>query len=180
MSLHDERTLEKLQRYIANVGISGASLRNQGAPGVILAARTFLATVDLTRLRDMAHPEQYSAWLDRTTRRLMKALPEPAEKWGVARKAINIFTTQAFLNGRLSSTFRLARLGHVMETPLDGVAAKGLRKQGGSHLPRWRGVRQLTPDVSRQYQEFASEVARNKDLPRACLDIVLWRPEERQ
>jgi hypothetical protein len=180
-SLYYGDNLRALQRYVANVGISGSSLRNQGAPGVIAAARAFLAEVELTALRDIELPD-YQAWLEQETSALLLRLPESAKKWGAARKAINIFTTQAFLNCGLATAFGLARLGDVMETPLDSVAAQKLQKlrqmAGTSRLPSWPGVGRLMPDVSRDYQNFALEVAREKGLPRACLDIILWRPLE--
>jgi hypothetical protein len=88
VSLDDRRNVRSLQRYISNVGISGASLRNQGAPGVIVAARKFVAALDLTVLRDIAVAD-YPAWLERKTRSLARRLPAPAKKWGVARKAIS-------------------------------------------------------------------------------------------
>ena len=45
--------LKALQRYVANIGISGSSLRNQGAPGVVGIARDFLAELDLAQLKDL-------------------------------------------------------------------------------------------------------------------------------
>ena len=177
-TLYDGDNLRALQRYIANVGISGSSLRNQGAPGVIATARAFLAEIELTPLRHIAFRD-YQAWLDQSTSALLQHLPKSARKWGAARKAVNIFTTQAFLNGALAMGFGLARLGDVMETPLDGIAAQKLQElrqtAGRSRLPSWPGVGGLTPDISQEYQDFALEVAREHRLPRACLDILLWR-----
>jgi hypothetical protein len=83
------------------------------------------------------------------------------------------------LNGALAGAFGLDRLGYVMETPLDGISAQKLQElrqnAGRSRLPSWKGVGGLTPGVSKEYQDFALEVARENRLPRACLDIILWR-----
>jgi hypothetical protein len=169
-----------VQRYVANVGISGSSLRNQGAKGVVEAARRFLAGLDLNRLREM-EPAKYSDWLEKVTCELRDSLPKAARSWGAARKAVNIFMCHAFLNRELSATYDLIRFGEVMETPLDGGAAEELRKEelrqraGEGSLPPWPGVGDLESDVSRKYQDFASVFAKQKGVPRACLDLVLWR-----
>jgi hypothetical protein len=168
--------LKPLQRFVANVGITASSLRNQGAEGVVAVARNFLAELDLGRLATIELTE-YPAWLEQNTTALMVVLPEGARRWGAARKAMNIMTTQSFLNGRLAASYRLDRLGDVMETPLDGIAAAELRKmEGGKWLPNWKGVGALTPEVSARYQGFALDVAQAKGIPRAFLDVFLWRP----
>lgn len=167
--------LRKMQHYISNIGIAGSSLRNQGACGVVNAARKFLAEIDLSCLSNL-DPFGFPSWLDDTTEKLLREFPEKAQKWGAARKAINIFTTQAFLNGELSAAFSLSRLGDLMETPLDSVAAKKLRTlPGGDKLPLWQGVGRLTPEINRRYQEFALEVAQAEGIPRGCLDLILWQ-----
>jgi len=168
--------LKRVQRYVANIGISGSSLRNQGAKGVVGSARHFLASLDLNSLREM-EPAEYSEWLESVTCSLRDFLPEGARRWGAARKAVNVFMCHAFLNKDLSATYGLTRFGEVMETPLDSVAAKELRKQASrARLPQWPGVGRLDPDVSRKYQDVASEIAKQHGIPRACLDVVLWRP----
>lgn len=165
-----------LQRYIANVGISGSSLRNQGTPGVVDAARRFLARLDLTPLKTLA-PADYSGWLDETTNLLLRHLPEQARRWGAARKAINIFMAHAALNRDLASEFGLTKFEDEMETPLDGVAACELRRRAGDGmLPRWKGVGRLTPEVSRLFQEYATRLSGEEQVPRAYLDVILWRP----
>jgi hypothetical protein len=174
--MQSTKFLKSVQRYIANVGISGSSLRNQGSKGVVAAAREFLAGLDLSQLSTLS-PSDFPAWLDRTTDALLRELPKEAKKWGAARKAVNIFTTQAFLNGELNVAFGLARFADVMETPLDSVAAVGLcRMPDGERLPRWKTVGGLTKEVNRAYQELALKVGRSRSVPRACLDVILWRP----
>jgi hypothetical protein len=176
MNIPKPEFLKLLQRYVVNVGISASSLRNQGAPRVVSAARRFLAQLDLTPLKTL-NPSRYTLWLDQTTSALLRQFPDVAQKWGAARKALNILTTQSFLNRDLAVAFDLIRLGDSMETPLDSIVAKGLRQMpGGEKLPRWPGVGDLTQEVSNAYQAFALVVARSNGIPRSCLDILLWRP----
>ena len=160
---------------MANVAIGASSLRNQGAPGVIDAARTFLAGLTLRHLKGI-EPCRYATWLDTTTRRLQASFPAGAkEKWGAARKAINIFMCHSQMNRELSIEYGLVQLAEVMETPLDKLSATTLCEWAGDrNLPRWPGVGRLTPEVSRAYQDFASEIAKQKGIPRACLDVLLW------
>src|SRR4051812_18077097 len=122
--------LKRLQRFVVNIAVSASSLRNQGAEGVVHAARCFLIDLDLLPLKTIELSD-YPKWLDDNTNELVQHLPEGARNWGAARKVINILTTQSFLNGRLATAYCLDRLGNVMETPLDNMAAAKLRK--------WRG-----------------------------------------
>lgn len=163
--------LQHLQRYVANIAIGGSTLRNQGAPGVIETARRFLGDLDLQGIP----ADRYPQWLDAITCKLQAAFPKGARKWGAARKAINVFLCHAFMNRELSNEYDLVRLGEVLETPLDSLAAKKLCDCAGSRkLPRWLGVGRLTEEVSRAYQDFALEKARQEGIPRACMDVLLW------
>lgn len=173
--------LKHMQRYVANVAISSSTLRNQGAAGVTDAARKYLASLDLRVLKKTDH-SKYPDRLDEWTNELMQKLPRAARNWGTARKAINVFMAQAFLNKYLANKYGLARFGNVLETPLDSQAASELRKRARLaevELPRWPGIRWLEPETSECYQEFAGQVAKKVKIPRACLDTILWRVGER-
>jgi len=89
--MQKSKFLKSMQRYVANVAISGSTLRNQGAKRVVTKARDFLAKLKLSPLSTLS-PSDYPAWLDRNTVALRRHLPTNARKWGAARKAINIFT----------------------------------------------------------------------------------------
>lgn len=172
--------LKLIQRYVADVGITGSALRNQGAPGVVDAARRFLVDLDLSPLVGF-NPPDYRAWLDSTTQDLLRALPHGAQNWGAARKALNIFMAHAFLNRELCPAYGLLALADVLETPLNDQAAKALRKLAGEgKLPKWPSIRNLTPEISDQYQAFAAEEAKRRGIPRACMDTILWRPEHQE
>jgi hypothetical protein len=173
--MEQTRFIRLMQRYVVNIAITGPTLRYPGAEQVVEVARKFLSRLDLGVLRKTL-PEGYAKQLDRWTETLKKALPQRAQNWGAARKAINVFMVQAFLNKHLVQEYGLHRFGQVLETPLDGQAGRRLRKLAGrGRLPPWDSLQRLTPAFSQRYQEFASELAAQHDVPRACLDMMLWR-----
>jgi hypothetical protein len=170
--------LKLMQRYVANIAISGSTLRNQGAKGVIEATRDFLAKLDLSKLQTI-QPSTYPGILNEWTDSLKEALPPNANHWGTARKAINVFMVQVFLNRYLAEEYGLNKFDDVLETSLDSQAAHILRKRTGrGKLPRWNGIKRLRPEESARYQEFAAKRAKEEEIPRACLDIQLWRAEK--
>jgi hypothetical protein len=174
-TMEKKQFIELMQRYVANIAIAGSTLRNQGAEQVVERAREFLSHLDLSILHDTT-PDGYAKQLDRWTEMLKNALPRGAQNWGTARKAVNVFMVQAFLNKHLAQEYGLHRLGQVMETPLDSQATQRLRTLAGrSELPCWESIERLTPAVSQRYQAFASQLAIECDIPRACLDMMLWR-----
>jgi hypothetical protein len=173
--MEQETFIRLMQRYVVNIAITGPTLRNQGAEQVVEVAREFLSRLNLSALHDNV-PEGYAKQLDRWTDALKKKLPRGAQNWGAARKAINVFMVQAFLNKHLAQEYGLHKFGQVLETPLDGQAARKLRRLAGrGRLPQWDSIKRLTPAFSRRYQEFASELAAQHHIPRACLDMMLWR-----
>lgn len=176
--MDEEEFLTLMQRYVANIAISGSTLRNQGAAGVVEAARQFLAELPLNTFLDI-QPVDYPGILNQWTEELRTQLPLGAQKWGTARKALNVFLVQVFLNKYLEEHYGLNEFGEVLETPLDSKATGRLRNMAGRGvLPRWNGIINLTAEVSQHYQDFATEYAGKVGLPRACLDILLWRAEE--
>ena len=70
----DEEQLMLLQKYIANMAISGSTLRNQGAAGVAEAARQFLAELPLNKFLDI-QPTDYPGILKQWTEELRTQLP---------------------------------------------------------------------------------------------------------
>lgn len=170
--------LDLMQRYVVNISISGSTLRNQGGAKVSESSRVFLATLDLNVFRSI-DTVQYVEQLERWSRELMSKLPQGANKWGTARKALNVFFVQVFMNKYLSNEYGLSKFGNVLETPLDSQATRKLRKIAGrGKLPRWNGIKRLRPEESARYQELAAKLAEEEEIPRACLDIQLWRAEK--
>jgi hypothetical protein len=147
--------LNKVQNYVAKVAITASSLRNQGAQGVVKKAREYLGKLNLNELKYLP-PTQYPRWIEEKTQELLKQFPNPARKWGVARKALNVFLCHAYLNRYLCDEYLLKRLGDVMETPLDSIAAKRLLEETeGQGLPNWKTIRELKPMDSNEYQKVA-------------------------
>lgn len=174
----DEEKLKLMQRYVANIAISGSTLRNQGAEHVAKNARAFLAELDLSVLSRI-EPSEYAEQLDNWTQQLRMQLPEGTRNWGTARKALNVFLVQAFMNRYLAEEYDLCRFGDVLETPLDSQAASKLRKLAGrGQLRKWDSIKRLKSKDSLRYQEFASVYAKKQGIPRACIDIMLWRVEK--
>lgn len=176
--MQKQEFLELMQRYEANISISGSTLRKQGAKGVVEAAINFLAELDLSELKKIK-PADYPRILEKWTDDLRRKLPEGAKGCGTARKAINVFMIQVFLNKYLAEEYGMEKLKDVLETPLDLDAANGLKEiAGDEQLPKWDSIKGLTNKPSKEYQECASQVAQQKGLSRACLDIILWRPKK--
>lgn len=170
--------LRFMQRYQANIAIGGSTLRNQGGEGVVEAARSFLATLDLSKLKTI-QPAAYPDILNEWTCALKEQLPDGAKNWGTARKAINVFMVQVFLNKYLAEEYDMEKLKDVLETPLDSDAAEGLQTSNPeARLPKWNSIKWLKEEDCKKYQECASQLAQQKGLSRVCLDIILWRPQE--
>jgi hypothetical protein len=189
-----------IQHYVANVVIGPTTLRNQPSDKVAEKARDFLTTrIDLNELKNKQITD-YRNWLDKKTKELMNWFPDGAkDDWGAARKAINLFMIGAYFNRILFEKYKLDRFKNVLETPLDGRAAKRLREYGKKKGVAWMcklcsedarksckkqrlrcgdsafpGIVNLKEYQSRGYQEVATEFAREVGLPLAEIDIVLW------
>jgi len=86
--------------------------------------------------------------LDQETLTFKRRLPAGARHWGTARKALDVFLRDAAYNHYLREYFGLGPVEAWLEIPLDQDTAAGLRRDApGSGLPRWPGVRHLTPEV---------------------------------
>src|SRR4051794_30529212 len=101
------RLIQAVQRRVAEVAIGASTVRGQGAKGVAAAARQVLAGVPL-RAFAAADPAAFRSVLDDATIRLMRALPEAARSWGLARKCLNVFLRDALYNVYLAAEFGLA------------------------------------------------------------------------
>jgi hypothetical protein len=166
--------LARLHANVATLAIGASTLRNQGAPGVVAAARKYLMSVALDDVV-VDEPSAFAAKLDDVTERLRIALPRPARHWGAARKAINLFLRDALYNTYLSERFGLASIRTWMEVPLDSLVAAGLRDTlPDTALPMWRGLKRLTPEESSVYQQAALQIAAHYAVARVDLDLWFW------
>ena len=178
----DNNTLllnQEQQAYLATVAITSSVLRNQGAPGVIQAAQGFLSTLDLSRFT-ATNEADYLAILDTVTVELQHRLPIGAQRWGAARKALNLFLRDACYHRFLAPQYALEGLEPYMEIPLDSVVAEALMahaKAKGRTLPTWQSIKELTAEVSRAFQAEARSWANATGVTLPHLDMRIWTTE---
>lgn len=165
--------LDAIQRMLARGAVGPSTVRGQGPPGVAAAVRSFLAVLRLEPF-GTSDARKFAAELDRQTSRLMEALPDGAQTWGLARKCLNIFLREALYNVYLREEYGLERAEALCEIPLDSLVAEGLRSRRPRTLPTWPGVRHLDPETSSAYQAAASCIAAEEGIVRVHLDAVFW------
>jgi hypothetical protein len=165
-----------IQKRVANISIGQSTLRNQGPQGTITIARRFLSKLDLRQFKNLSE-NQFERRINTFTSKLMKQFPKASRKnWGAARKAINVFLEQAFYDRFLTKAYKLDKLENVLELPLDRDVTRGLREHAEQgNLPRWKGIKNLTPEDSQEFQEFAKRLAKKKGISRIYLDLAFWR-----
>ncbi|MDO8740405.1 MAG: hypothetical protein Q7J54_02390 [Candidatus Woesearchaeota archaeon] len=165
--------IKRLQKYIAELAVTGSSLRNQGAKNMIETAREYLKILDLKRFSDIKNEIEFNKVLDDCTSELNVKFP--VDDFGAARKAINIFLFQASMNYFLSKHYNLLKIIPYLEVPLDGDVIRGLKKHTNKKLPRWESIKKLEKENSKIFQECATKIARSKGHYRVYLDIEYWR-----
>ena len=167
---------------VANVAIGSTTLRNQGAAGVNRAARDFLANLALPDLvRDVE--DQFLAELERQTIAFQLSLPPGAQHWGTARKGLNVFLGEVYYHRVLCEEYGITRIAEFLEVPLDSEVTRFLKNRAaavGKKLPRWTTIKSLSPEDSKQYQEFAREHAKTygEGWLRLHIDLVAWRTQQ--
>lgn len=172
--------LEAVQAFAARGSVGASTVRGQGA-GVAAAAREYLATLDLGPFAT-SHAAEFHDALDAATLCLRAALPRNSRNWGISRKVLNIFLRNTLYSVHLADRYRLAQAEAFFELPMDSISVSHLcaRAERGA-LPRWRGVKHLTPEVSAVYQDCARRVARQWRIAPVHLDAIWWgtRPDSR-
>lgn len=170
----DRNFMRHIRTYVARYSVSASAVRGQRVPGLAAAARKYLAVV---RLRSFAvgSRSRFLRNLDAHTERLRTAMPPGARTWGVARKLLNIFLRNALYTGYLRERYHLDVAEEWYEVPLDSIVAKRLRHESnGAALPRWLGVKHVTPSTSAVYQAVARRAARRLGVAPVHLDAVWW------
>lgn len=164
-----------MQDYVAELCITPASLRNQGAEGVVQVGRDYMKRLPLRTLAG-APPAKFEKLLNSHTEALRKEFPAKAQAWGAARKALNVFLRSAVFNRHLSEIYSLPALEPLLEIPLDQQTFDFLKlHDGGKVLPSWKGIKGLGSDESRMYQEFAGRLAAELGISRIHLELLCWR-----
>lgn len=171
----NDELVERLIRRTADLAIGPSTVRNQGAAGVVRAARIALRKIDLGRYQ-RASQGSFPSLLQGDTRLTQSRLPAGARHWGTARKCLNIFLRDILYNQFLSDRFQFARLESVLEVPLDRHVADGLLNEAeGCDLPRWRTITSLARVDSERFQSVAKKVARRCRTHAVHLDLIYWR-----
>jgi hypothetical protein len=166
--------LSTIQSRTARVAIGASTVRGRGNKGTVTASRQFLRSLLLQRFA-LSDQSRFAAQPDRTTGDLCAALPPKAQHWGLARKILNIFLRDCLYTTYLSEAYQLQRAENFLELPLDSITARELQLIAGRGvLPRWPGVRRVTPDLSARYQAVAAKEAKDQEIARAHLDALWW------
>ena len=162
-----------MQRFIAETCIGAPALRNQGAPGLVGAARKFFKKMKLASIPKDAGP--FAAWLDEQTIVLLDHFPPAARHFGTARKALNLFLRSATYNIVLNREYGLDALLPLLEVPLDSYVARHLRHCVPSLPRRWAGLKRLDAATHRQYQKAAAFIAEWDGGYRVDADVFFFR-----
>lgn len=140
--------LQAIQSRVARISTGASATRGRGNVGASASARRLLVKLPL---RDFGTRSalKFQQALDFHTRRLQRALPAKARHWGLARKLLNIFLRDSLYTSYLRDAYGLDRAEAHFEIPLDSITAAHLRAEAGRGvLPRWPGVRHITPAAS--------------------------------
>jgi len=171
--MKDAELLSAIQSRAARGAVGASAARGRGNAGVVRAARTYLRNANLRKFGES--PKLFERRLDQETDALRAALPRGARHWGVARKLLNIFLRDCLYTTYLEAEYRLRAIEKLLEIPLDSVTAKALKRASGRGcLPRWPGVRHLTPEVSAAFQAAARSEAARQGIARVHLDAFMW------
>ena len=172
----DQKYLKLMQVRTAQVAIGHSTLRNQGAPEVIATARNYLSRIDLGKLAAARSEKEYLRLLDARTKTLADRFPGEAKgNWGAARKALNIFMRDCLYNAYLREHYDLGKMESWLEVPLDRDVGTSLYQALPGRVPRWKTIKRLTPDISRQFQDAAAFFASEEQVCKVHLDLKFWR-----
>jgi len=169
----DQDLLHAIQRYTARAAIGSSSMRGAGSAGVVRAAQNFLGAMPLQPF-GTPNRSTFLTRLDSATDNLKRALPKGAQRWGLARKGLNIFLRNCLYTTYLRDEYELARAETFFEVPLDSITGTRLASSSGGTLSRWKTVRGLNPRISAEYQAVAAGLAAEKGFARVHLDAMWW------
>jgi hypothetical protein len=173
-----------IYRRIAQVSVGPSSLRKQGAPKVIHTCRKYFESqINLKTLIDVIRNKKgFIKFLNEHTLVLKNNLPDGAQNWGTARKGLNLFIRDVMYNKFVSDYYNLPSdlqsfniLLDPLEIPLDNDVVTELINRNTIQLPEWNGIKYLIKRESDLFQEQASLIAKEKNIPRIHLDLEYYR-----
>jgi len=171
--------INRLKIRTAMLAIGRSTLRNQGAPGMVNHARTYLGNIELGDFAN-ADINCYFRKLDSHTEALANSFPANGRgNWGAARKSLNIFLRDVVYNRHLCKHFKLSHIEKWLEVPLDSHVYQGLRNdvKKDVQIPKWQGLCRLKQEDSAALQKVASQVAKTHGVSRVHLDVRYWRSD---
>ena len=173
----DTYLLRAIQHHNARAAIGSSSMRGAGSAGVVRSARAFLGEMPL-RPFGTSSGSKFLSRLDSATHDLKRALPKEAQRWGLARKGLNIFLRDCLYTTYLRDEYDLALAENFFEVPLDSITGAHLVRASQGALSPWNTVRGLKAKTSADYQAVAATLAAEKGVARVHLDAVWWGERE--
>jgi hypothetical protein len=166
--------LDDLQHHIAWSSVGASTLHNMVDAGGLKTVHEFLYSLDLSTLQNQDFSKLLNSW----TRKLNKKLG--GDRWGPARKSINLFLRDATYNHVLRREFHLNEIECCLEIPLDSKTMNGIRTYPDPNaLPLFGpfpkpAVKRLDHKTSNSYQKAALEIAKIEGINRVDLDLKWW------
>lgn len=168
-------TIDDFKRRVSTA-ITPSAMRNQGK-GTMKKAQAFAAAMEIERFARVTDAKSFQQELEQQTQLLADLLGKP-RNWGAARKALNIYLCEAFYHRVLFAEYNLGHIGPFLEVVLDSRVAGELASAArncGINLTTFPYIKDLTPEISREYQEFASSFAKQSGFVlRVELEIRYW------
>ncbi len=172
---------------LSNISVGASALRNQGAPGIVEAARVyFREEIELDKFFiALSTSKGYRKYLDTHTSNLLETFPSKGKSWGAARKGLNLYFREIVYNKFISDYYgmpkKMDRYNDAiafLEVPLDKDVATGIRRDAEEELPKWISIRDLDKGISDVYQEAAMNIAKQEGVARIHLDLKYWRQKQ--
>jgi hypothetical protein len=108
-------------------------------------------------------------------------LPQGAQNWGTARKALNIFLRNVAYNVFLREHFHLGGIMNWLGLPLDSYTMDGRRtEKEGARLPRHSTIKHMDELLNAKFQNVAQQVAKRMGTQAVHLDLLYWRNDKRK
>lgn len=177
--------LNQIHKRLSIISVGASALRNQGSSGIIKIAREYFYEININEfINSLDNEDVYNNFLDKHTTNLVSKFPENGKSWGGARKGINLFLREVVYNKFFSDYYQLPTQYNefnqkikFLEVPLDKDVATGIYEETELVLPRWNSIKDLTPNLSKQYQIAALKIAAKGNFAKVNLDLKYWRRE---